>query len=137
MMMSSCHKAAKGFTLIEVMIALFILVVAMSALQISSMTNIDGSIHVSNKTIAQWVALNQLELLRLENRHSNQLVKLQLSGVEELAGRRWIWRATPQPMGDDEGLLPLTVSVWEQENATASDPAIISIMGVLDAYHRR
>lgn len=48
----------KGFTLVEVLVALVVLAVALSALIFSSQQATRGATHLVNKTIAHWVAMN-------------------------------------------------------------------------------
>ncbi len=59
---------ARGFTLIEVLVALLVLALAMSALQLRMSQHLDSAAYLRDKTIAEWVALDQLELLRIAAR---------------------------------------------------------------------
>lgn len=47
-----------GFTLIEVMIALLILAIALTALMMSIRSNIQNTSKIENQSIAEWVAIN-------------------------------------------------------------------------------
>ena len=53
-------KKSKGFTLIEVMIALAIFAVAMGALMSAVRNNLSTITGLQNRTMAQWIASNQL-----------------------------------------------------------------------------
>ena len=98
----------KGFTLIEVMVALLVLALAMSALQLRIGQTIDSAAYLRDKTIAQWVALNQLELLRIATRFGNAPPQQQLTGTATMAGRTWYWVLTPQVQADIEiGTTPI------------------------------
>lgn len=134
----------KGFTLIEVMVALLVLALAMSALQLRIGQTIDSAAYLRDKTVAQWVALNQLELLRVATRFGNAPPQQQLTGAANMAGRTWYWAVTPQlpadiaigttPIGSPAMVL-ITVSAENLEAARASP--LVSLTGVMDAWHGR
>src|SRR5215207_3143383 len=92
--------ASKGFTLIEVMVALLVLALAMAALQLRIGQTIESAAYLRDKTVAQWVALNQLELLRVATRFGNAPLQQQLTGAANMAGRTWYWVLTPQMPAD-------------------------------------
>ena len=79
----------RGFTLLEVMLALAIFALAaMAVLQIASGALSNQQI-LEEKTVAGWVAENQTALLYL--RHQ---------GESDMAGSRWYWRTTPLSTGN-------------------------------------
>ena len=88
----------RGFTLVEILVALAIVAVALSAGMRALAQATDGSTLLKQRTLALWVAQNRLAALQLAARPpdvgSDQ-------GVEEQAGRRFAWRetitATPNP----------------------------------------
>jgi len=123
--------ASRGFTLVEVMVALLIVAVAISALLFQMMSNIDSTAHLRDKTIAHWVALNQLELLYLENAQGNKLVQRERSGKVEMASREWYWRINPQP-SLAEGFEQIAVSVSTEEG---DDTSVVTVMGLIDQFH--
>jgi len=78
-----------GFTLIEVLVALAIVVVGMAAVLGALTSSADTVLYLRDKTFAQWVALNQIATLRL----SGQLQQPGTSdGDTDFAGRKWHWR---------------------------------------------
>ena len=86
----------KGFTLIEVLIALVILSLAFAANITSISETASGLKHVEEKTIANWVASNvmaraQLDLLGLQ---SNATIR---SGNETMLDRTLFWNLTLKP----------------------------------------
>ena len=127
----SCQCGHSGFTLVEVMVSLLIVATAISALLVQMMGNVDSTAYLRDKTIAHWVALNQLELAYLENRHSNQLIDRERSGSEEMAGREWYWTITPKKTAADD-FLQLEVSVRADEN---DDSALVTVIGLIDRFH--
>ncbi len=74
------------------MVSLVIVATAISALLVRMMSNVDSTAYLRDKTIAHWVAMNQLELVYLENQNTNQLIDRERSGDEEVAGRTWHWK---------------------------------------------
>ena len=86
---------ARGFTLVEVMIALSIVAMALPALVILVMTQVDGAAHIRNKTYGMWVAENELaRLTLLNNKDLFPTYKLaeKDSGRTEMMGLQWEWK---------------------------------------------
>lgn len=130
MRVSGANKQ-QGFTLIEVLVALAVVALALTALLVLMGRQLDGSAYLRDKQIAQWVALNQLTLARLANQASNSLPEAGWSGQEKQAGRDWFYQVKPQTTAA-EGVIKLEVSVSSEENA---DP-LITVSGWLDRFHR-
>jgi general secretion pathway protein I len=78
----------RGFTLIEVLVALAIVVIGMSALLGAMTSAADTSIYLRDKMFAEWVALNRVEEVRLQFRKP---AKGKSDGEVEYAGRKWRW----------------------------------------------
>ena len=125
------QQRGSGFTLVEVMVALVIVAVAISALLVQMMSNVDSAAYLRDKTIAHWVALNQLELAYLENQHSNRLIDRQRSGSAMMAGREWFWTVSPKQTAAD-GFLQLEVAVRADAD---DDSALVTVMGLIDQFH--
>lgn len=95
---SSAPGKARGFTLLEAMIALTIVAMALPALITLVMTQLDGSAAIRDKTYAYWVAENQLTRVRLlqQQKAKKALASYQLpekdSGSVDMAGLRWQWQ---------------------------------------------
>ncbi len=73
----------------EVLIALAVLAIAMAALVKSAGGFTSNQAYLENKTIAHWVALNQLASLRVAGGRPPAGAQ---EGQEEMAGRIWNWR---------------------------------------------
>ena len=79
----------RGFTLIEVLVALAIVVIGMAAVLGALTSSANTVSYLRDKTFAQWVALNQIATLRL----SGQMTQTGNSdGDTDFAGRSWHWR---------------------------------------------
>ncbi|MCH8498620.1 MAG: type II secretion system minor pseudopilin GspI [Marinobacter sp.] len=84
--MISLHRQARGFTLVEVLVALLVFaLVATAAAEVGSQ-NMATFERVRERTLAQWVADNKLNELRLEE----SLPSLSENRQDvEFANRRW------------------------------------------------
>lgn len=86
---------SKGFTLVEVMVSLGIVAMALPALVILVMSQVDGAAHIRNKTYAMWIAENELtRLTLLNNKELFPAYKLaeKDSGKVEMMGLQWQWQ---------------------------------------------
>jgi len=82
------QSTSKGFTLIEVMVALLIIAVALSgAVKVMSNGAHNASL-LSQKTFAQWVGLNQLTTVKLKG---VWLKTGESKGEVEMANQKWQW----------------------------------------------
>jgi general secretion pathway protein I len=82
-------RRARGFTLIEVLVALAIVAIGMAAVMGTLTSSADTVSYLRDKTLAQWVGLNQIANLRL----SGQMTPTGNSdGDTDYAGRSWHWR---------------------------------------------
>jgi len=97
-----------GFTLLEVMVALFIVAIALGG-AIRVMGNAaQNSSRLTNKTFAQWVALNQVAKLRIEKAWP----KLgEAKGDAEMADRKWSW-VQKTIKTEDKRVKRVEISVW-------------------------
>lgn len=100
----------RGFTLVEVMVALLVLGIALPALLSQIVTQVDASAYLRDKMLAAWVAQDQLEQLRLQQSLQGRMAVGEIEGERRLAQRDWYWtvvtEATPMP-----GILRQTVAV--------------------------
>ena len=83
----------KGFTLIEVLVALAIVTIGMAAVLEALTSSASAALYLRDKTFAEWTALNQVEQTRLHARLTGQIPQTGTStGHIRNAGRRWHWR---------------------------------------------
>ena len=81
----------KGFTLVEVMVALMVVAIALPALLSAVYNQVDGTAHLRDKTLAQWVAANQLEEERLRINLLKKVSEGSRNGVTTMGDRDWHW----------------------------------------------
>jgi general secretion pathway protein I len=81
----------RGFTLIEVLVALAIVAVGMAAVLGTLNSSADTIVYLRDKTFANWVALNQVATVRLTGQ---QPATGDSDGKVDFAGRTWVWHQT-------------------------------------------
>jgi general secretion pathway protein I len=112
----------RGFTLLEVLVALAVIAIGLSAAinAVSEATN--TATYLKQKTIAEWVAMNKVVELRM--RHDWPAVG-RSNGTAEMADVTWKWtlevKTTPDP-----SVRRLEVSV--QPDSQRSDESTASIV---------
>jgi general secretion pathway protein I len=121
-------EQSRGFTLVEVMVALVIVAVALPALMISVYRQVDGVGYLRDKSIAGWVAANEMTEARLLVRGSRVLDEGKDSGVVEMASREWFWWSTREKTAQ-ENILRLTITVGSEE-ADEKEP-LVTLVGLL------
>lgn len=82
---------ARGFTLVEVMVALAIVAIALPAVLVSLYRQIDDTAYLRDKTLAEMVAANKLAEMRLVIAHSRVLTAGKDNGIASMADRDWYW----------------------------------------------
>ncbi len=100
----------RGFTLIEVMVALAIVGLALPALIFQVMANVDHQTYLRDRAFAQWVAQNRLAEVQLQRRIGQRVLTGSSSGFEDMAQVRWAWRLNITASGV-EGMSRLEVEV--------------------------
>lgn len=99
----------RGFTLIEVMIAMAIFAVSAMAILSATGESINALGAIEKKTLASMVADNQLALLKLSGTPNGER-----SGDTLMGGQTWYWTVKPQPT--TTGMLKaIDFIVWDSE----------------------
>jgi general secretion pathway protein I len=112
-----CGARSRGFTLIEVMIAMFVIALGVGALLATLTSSADAAAYLREKSLAEWIALNRVSEVRLANARPAAGTT---SGTVEFAGRTWRWQQTVNDPGI-AGILRLDVLVAAQ--SAAEQPA--------------
>jgi len=105
----------KGFTLLEVMVALAVIALGMAAVIKTVTTTTSNTIHLRDKTFAYWVAQNQLAEIEL----TTGSPKIGFTdGEEELAGLTWYWtRKIDKTEDPDTNRIEVTVRKGKDRSA--------------------
>lgn len=98
---------ARGFTLVEVLVAVAVLAIAMSAVIGAMARQADNAGYLRQKSIALWVAHNRLAELQLQKEIPSTG---RSDGRMEMAGVEWTWQAEVKTT-EDERLLRIDIRV--------------------------
>ena len=109
----------RGFTLIEVLVALVIVALGMSALLETLGSAADTSTWLRDKTFAQWIGFNQLEQTRLSGSAPSAGTS---DGELDYAGRHWRWRQEVSDAGFP-GVFRIDVKVEHADTSTVDESA--------------
>lgn len=118
-------KGQQGFTLLEVMVALLVVAVSLGGAVKVIGNAASNSSRMSNKTFANWVALNQMAELRIKKSWPKFG---ETKGEAEMAGRDWVW-SQQAIKTDDDDIRRIELSVWS-EGETDSAP-FVTLVGFL------
>lgn len=120
-------RNARGFTLIEVMVALAIIGVTMGAFLKAAGQNASNTGYLRDKTLAHWVAMNKMTEYHVLEQWPNVS---RSNGVVTMAQRDWKWtvKITQTP---DKDMRRIDIDV-----ATNADPdqALSSLSGFIGRY---
>ncbi len=95
---ASSRGERAGFTLLEILVALAIVAIALTAVVAETGQHVNSTIHMRDRTLAHWVAMNRVT----EQLAAEQWPSVGVSnGVAELADREWFWTMTVAPTPDD------------------------------------
>lgn len=78
-----------GFTLVEVLVALAVIAIALTAVMTNVGQGVNTTIALRERTIAMWVAKNRLATHYATNTWPSPDAT---DGVAEMAGHQWRWR---------------------------------------------
>ena len=99
-------RQSRGFTLLEVLIALAIVAMSVGALLGTVTSSASNIIYLKEKTLAEWVALNRLTELRIDQHMPTEGKR---TGNTVMAGMRWEWQEEVVELPTVEGLFRIEV----------------------------
>ena len=85
---SQYDKIQSGFTLIEVLIALAVIAISLGAILSTSGSQATQATYLKQKTIAHWVAMNELAKLQIEKTFPDPG---ETTGSTEMTHTEWYW----------------------------------------------
>ena len=95
--MTSSHRQS-GFTLIEVLLALSVIAIALTALLKAISQNVETSRRIKEKTVSHWIAMQAVSMVQLNLLQINQ--SQETTQDTTMLNEHWYWRvkvsSTPQ-----------------------------------------
>lgn len=120
-------ERSRGFTLIEAMIALFVVGIALVALVERVQSISDHTGYIEEKTFAYWIAQNKMEEIFLDYELKKSFPRTEQHDKEEFAGKEWYWEIKPEVRPTVLGnMYRLEVRVGNSE-----DDILASVAGLL------
>jgi general secretion pathway protein I len=117
----------RGFTLIEVVVALAIVAIGMLAVFKTIGDSVNNVEALRDRSFAGWIADNRITEIRL----SGQMPSVEeTAGEVEFAGRRWHW-VTKVSQTQVEGLRRIDVSV--RRDGDPEDSSLVTLAGFVGA----
>jgi len=117
----------KAFTLIEIMVALTIIAISMGAIIENSTASARNAIYLQEKTIASWIAMNQISLVRAKREWTSVSNR---KGEVEMANREWLWKMKILKT-EDPDLRSLVVDVYLADDDSQVLASMIGALGRL------
>lgn len=103
------RKQLNGFTLIEVLLALAIIAIALTALIKATAQTVTSTRLIKDKSISHWVAMDGV--LMIQTGLISIPINQEVTKVTTILGEKWYWRAK---------LLPTPIQHMQQINITSS-----------------
>jgi len=117
---------ARGFTLLEVMVALAVLAISLGALSKGIALYLDNASYLQERTFATWVAQNRAtELQVLHSWPKPDTTK----GTSQLAGQEWHWLQTVTTIEDRPEIRQVRIEVRRQPDDERPLATLIALLG--------
>lgn len=114
--------AQKGFSLVEVMFALFIIVLVISIASQVAGNSVRNAQVLKETTLARWVGLNQLDLYQMAI--DTNATEPSSEGEEDMGKMSWRWLRETKPSSSD-ALLEVKVSVFHANSSNDTEPVAV------------
>jgi general secretion pathway protein I len=112
---------SRGFTLIEVLLALSVLAISLTALLKTTAQTINATNRIKEKSIKHWVEIQAITKIQLkaEQIHPNHATTKRT----EAFGQTWYWRAKLKPTAIKH-IQQITIDVSSSNRGPFTDPLV-------------
>ena len=93
-------RLARGFSLVEVMVALAVLGISLPALFYVLNSQARQAAYLEQRMLAQWVAANEIEKIRLHKRAGHSLPEPN-NGLVKMGHQEWRWVMLREPVSEN------------------------------------
>lgn len=106
-----------GFTLMEVLIALVILSISLTAVIKATSSDIQNTERLEEVSVAQWVATDAFNLIKLG---AIQTVNGETTQITKMADKKWRWHANLKP-SLTPGLTDIRLKIYLESRLVLSE----------------
>lgn len=99
----------KGFTLIEILVALAVIAISLGAIISTSGSQAQQAAYLKQKTIAHWVAVNEITKLQIENSFPDLG---DTKGSTEMANHEWYWIQTTKELAITKQVREISFQIY-------------------------
>ena len=123
--MNRTIRKFRGFTLLEILVALAVVSIALSAIVNEVSNNVSNAAHLRNKTLAHWVAMNKVTELRVADDWPSPG---ESHGDDLMAEQEWHWSVKVSTT-EDEDVRRMDVEVRADEDDQNAAATLIAYVG--------
>ena len=122
------RKTRKGFTLIEVVVAVAVISIGLAATIKTVSTVTKNTAHLNERIVATWVAQNAMAAYELDLEDD---ASKESSGSEEMAGVEWYWEKVIEDTEDPD---IKRVEIEVRRDSKSSSQVYASLVTLLPTY---
>ncbi len=105
----SGNTSDKGFTLIEILVALSVIAISLGAILSTSGSQAQQATYLKQKSIAHWVAMNEITRLQVENSFPSLGDE---KGSTEMANHEWFWTRTTKELAVTKKIREVSFQIY-------------------------
>lgn len=105
----------KGFTLIEILVSLAVIAISLGAIISTSGSQAQQASYLKQKTIAHWVAANEITKLQVENSFPDLG---DFKGSTEMATQEWFWTRTTKELAITKSVREISIQIYGDKQRT-------------------